>query len=238
MTVDHGEFEVGCALAASGLLTRSELAELGEHAAHCVLCHDRLVEFRRAGIQLFLVHGLKNSGERLPKGMQQRFVARAVREGIPLRSPSRGIRFSALGSVTVLLVALLLTVATLNNGDTGLADTSHGPVALDMQTSTTQKIPTHAVTARRVPRRSREALRPPQVTPLFPPKLTFATNSEIIRHNAPHLLAECEQCTFVPLSFQSRFVFHGSLDPDTLRTGLKPDFKANLTHLVWNVVPQ
>ena len=26
--------------------------------------------------------------------------------------------------------------------------------------------------------------------------------------------------------------------PDTLRTGLKPDFKANVTHLVWNVVPQ
>jgi hypothetical protein len=238
MTVDHGDFEVVCALAASGLLTRTELAELSEHAAHCVLCHDRLVEFRRAGIQLLLVHGLKNSGERLPKGMQQRFVARAIGEGIPLRSPSRGIRLSALGSVTVLLVALLLTIATLNNGDTGRADTSPGPAALDMQTSTAQEIPTHAVTGRRVPRRSREAVRPRQVTPLFPPKLTFATNSEIIRHNAPHLLAECEQCTFAPLSFQSRFVFHGSLDPDTLRTGLKPDFKANLTHLVWNVVPQ
>jgi len=238
MTVDHSDFEVRCALAASGLLTRTELAELSEHAAHCVLCHDRLVEFRRAGIQLLLVHGLKNSGERLPKGMQQRFVARAIGEGIPLRSPSQGIRFSALGSVTILLVALLLMVATLNNGDTGLADTSHGPVAIDKQTSTTPEIPAHAVAARRVLRRSREAIRPRQLTPLFAPKLTFATNSEIIRHNALHLLAECEHCTFVPLSFQSRFVFHGSLDPDTLRTGLKPDFKANVTHLVWNVVPQ
>ena len=238
MTVDHGDFEVGCALAASGLLTRTEVAELSEHAAHCVLCHDRLVEFRRAGIQLFLVQGLKDSGERLPKGIRQRFVARAISEGIPLRSPSRGVRFSALGSVTVLLVALLLTVATLNNGDTGLAGTSHGPVAIDKQTSTAQEIPTHAVTGKRVPRRSREAIRPRQVTPLFAPKLTFATNSEIIRRNAPHLLAECEQCAFAPLSVQSRFVFHGSLDPGTLRTGLKPDFKANVTHLIWNVVPQ
>ena len=238
MTVDHGDFEVVCALAASGLLTRTELAELSEHTAHCVVCHDRLVEFRRAGIQLLLVHELKNSAERLPKGMQQRFLARAIREGIPLRSPSRGVRFSALGSVTVLLVALLLVVATLNKGDTGLADTSHGPVAIDKQTSTAQEIATHAVTGRRVPRRSREAIRPRQVTPFFAPKLTFATNSEIIRHNAPHLLAECEQCTFAPLSFQSRFVLHGSLDPDTFRTGLKPDFKANVTHLVWNVVPQ
>src|SRR5271170_1401292 len=135
MTVDHGDFEVGCALAASGLLTRTELAELSEHAAHCVLCHDRLVEFRRAGIQLLLVHGLKNSGERLPNGMQQRFVARAIREGIPLRSPSRGVRFSALGSVTVLLVALLLVVATLNNrsfpGSAG--ETSHLPLLLDKE---------------------------------------------------------------------------------------------------------
>jgi hypothetical protein len=245
MTANHGDFEVGCALAASGLLTRTELAEFSQHAAHCVLCHDRLVEFRRAGTQLFLVPVLKDSGERLPRGMQQRFVARAIREGIPLRSGSQGVRFSALASVTVLLVALLW-VANLNSGSLpGLADTSQGPVAIDValdkETSPAQEIPTHArpVPAGKLPlRRSREAIRPRQVTPLFAPKLTFATNSEIIRHNAPHLLAECEQCTFAPLSFQSRFVFHGSLDPDTFRTGLKPDFKANVTHLVWNVVPQ
>jgi hypothetical protein len=236
MTADHGDFEVECALAASGLLTRTELAELSEHAAHCVPCHDRLVEFRRAGVQFFLVHGLKNSGERLPKGMQQRFVARAIREGIPLRSSTQGVRFSALGSVTILLLALLLVVATLNNGS--LPDTSQRPVALDKQTSTPKEIPAHAVAARRVLRRSPAAIRPPKVAPLFAPKLTFATNSEIIRHNAPHLLAECEQCTFAPLSFKSRFVFHGTLDPDTLRTGLKPDFKANVAHLVWSVVPQ
>jgi hypothetical protein len=254
MMANHVDCEVGCALAASGLLTRTELAELSEHAAHCVLCHDRLVEFRRAGIQLFLVRALNNSDERLPKGMQRRFVARAIREGIPLRSGSQGVRFSALGAVTVLLVVLLLAVATLNNGslpgsagDTGLADTSHRPVAIDKAMTTTQEIPAHAVIGRRVPRRSHAAaIRRPPSAPRFIPKLTFATSSEIIRHNAPHLLPGCEQCTFVPLSFQSRFVFappaaqsfHGGLDPDTLRTGLKPDFKANVTHLVWNVVPQ
>ncbi len=262
----HGDFEVGCALAASGQLTGTELAELGEHAAHCVLCHERLVEFRRVGMQLFLVPALKDSGERLPKGMQQRFMARAIREGIPLRSPSRGVGFSALGSVTVLLAALLLVVATLNSGsfpgsagEISLADSSHGPALVDKETS--QETPSHAVTGRRVPdrklplRRSRgsssslysgdsAALRPPQAAPLFTPKLTFATTSEIIRHNAPHLLAECEQCAFAPLSFPSRFVFappqslHGSLDLDAFQTGLKPDFKANVTHLVWNVVPQ
>ena len=164
MTVDHGDFEVGCALAASGLLTRTELAELSEHAAHCVLCHDRLVEFRRAGIQLFLVHGLKNSGERLPKGMQQRFVARAIREGIPLRSPSRGVRFSALGSVTILLVALLLMVATLNNGDAGLAGYFAWPGgALISRRALPQEIPAHAVAGRRVlaqePRSHKAAVR-------------------------------------------------------------------------------
>lgn len=263
MTTDHGDFEVGCALAASGQLTRTELAELSEHAAYCALCHDRMVEFRRAGMQLFLVDAMRNSGERLPKGMQQRFVERALREGIPLRSPSQGVGFSALGSVTVLLVALLMAVVTLNHdsfpgsaGETGLADHSHGPALLDKETGPSQEIPVHAVTGRRVLarklplRRSRGysslAMRLPQVAPSFAPKLTFATTSEIIKHNAPHLLAECEQCTFAPLSFQSRFVFaspvpqsfHGSLDLDALRTGLKPDFKANVTHLVWNVVPR
>jgi hypothetical protein len=241
----HGDFEVGCALVASGQFSRTEMAELSEHAAHCVLCHDRMVEFRRVGIQLFLVRALKNPGERLPKGMRQRFVARAIREGIPLRSRSQGVGFSALGSVTVLLLALLLVVATLNNGsfprsagETGLAD---------KRMSIAQEIPTHAVTGRRVLARKLSSRRSrPQVPPSLAPKLTFATTSEIIRHNAPHLLAECEQCTFAPLSFQSRLVFappaaqsfHGILDPDTFRTGLKPDFKAHVTHLVWNVVPQ
>jgi hypothetical protein len=242
----HGNFDVRCALVASGQFSRTEMAELSEHAAHCVLCHDRMVEFRQVGIQLFLVGALKNPGERLPKGMRQRFVARAIREGIPLRSCSQGVGFSALGSVTVLLLALLLVVATLNDGsfpgsagETGLAD---------KRTSTAREIPTHAVAGKRVlvrklpSRRSRGSSSPvtklPQVAPSFAPKLTFATTSEIIRHNAPHLLAECAQCTFAPLSFQSRFVFHGSLDPDTLRTGLKPDFKADVSRLLWNVVPQ
>ena len=131
MTVNHGDFEVRSALAASGLLTRAELSELSEHAAHCVLCHDRLVEFRQAGIQLFLVNRLQNSSERLPRGMQQRFVARAIREGIPLRAPSQGVRFSALGAVTVVMVALLLAAANLNNGS--LPNSSPAPVALDKE---------------------------------------------------------------------------------------------------------
>jgi hypothetical protein len=234
MTVNHGDFEVRSALAASGLLTRAELSELSEHAAHCVFCHDRLVEFRQAGIQLFLVNRLQNSSERLPRGMQQRFVARAIREGIPLRAPSQGVRFSALGAVTVVMVALLLAAANLNNGS--LPNSSPAPVALDKET------PAHAVAVRRVlsgklPIRRRRA-RPPRVTPLFTPKLTFATNSEIIRRNAPHLLAECEQCNFVPFAPPAAQSFHGSLDPATCRTGPKPDFKANVVHLVWNVGPQ
>jgi hypothetical protein len=233
MTADHSHFDKLCALAASSQLDKKELAELSEHAAHCVLCHDRMAEFRRVGIQLFFVHALKNSGERLPKGMQQRFAARAIREGIPLRSSTQGVRFSALGSVTILLVALLLVVVTLNRNSA--RDIS--PVVLDKETRTAQTIPTHAVTVKRVvaaklplrgSRRS-SAIWRSQVTPLF------ATNSEIIRNNAPHLLAACEPCTFSPPAAQS---FHGSLDPNTFRTGLHPDFKANVAHLVWNVVPQ
>jgi len=111
MTTNHTYFEVMCSLAASGQLTKTEQVELREHSEHCVLCRNRLVEMRQSGFQLFLARAFKTPSKRLPKGMQERFAARAISEGIPLSSRSAGTGFNALGMVTVLLLVLLLVAA-------------------------------------------------------------------------------------------------------------------------------
>ena len=291
MKTNHGDFEILCALAVSGQLTKTESAELSEHAEHCVLCRNRLVEMRRVGIQLFLARAFKTRSKQLPKGVQERFAARAISEGIPLSSRSTGVGFSALGLVTVLLVALLLVAATLTGDplsravvEIDVAGTSNVPVSVNQESS--RDLPKHAPTgrARRVlsfrkghralsvvspadpaPLENRQSTLTPysrnsgmraypfsttirlaEIVPSFTspfraPKLTFDRTSEIIGHDAPHLLAKCEHCAFAPLKFQPHSAgqnFHGSLDPDAYRTGLKADYEANAIHLIQIVVPQ
>jgi hypothetical protein len=119
MTTNHVDFEVLCALAVIGDLTKAECDELSEHVEHCPLCHDRLLEMRRLGVQLFFAQARQTPIKRLPKGMQERFSARAISEGIPLSVRSQGVGFRSLGLVTVLLVALLLVTATLKDGPLG-----------------------------------------------------------------------------------------------------------------------
>lgn len=113
MSASHYEFEVLCALAASGDLTETEHSALREHLRDCLSCQNYFVEIRRLAIPLLLAQQLKTPGKQLRKGLQKRFTERAVRSGIPLSSRSEGVCFSALGMVTVVLVVLLLVTATL-----------------------------------------------------------------------------------------------------------------------------
>jgi hypothetical protein len=115
MNRNHEDFEVMCALTMNGNLTRMEREELREHVENCVPCYTRLVEMRRVAIHLLLVQACKTPDKRPQKGMQERFAARAISEGIPLTPRSQGIGFRALGLVTVLLVVLLLVTGTLGD---------------------------------------------------------------------------------------------------------------------------
>jgi hypothetical protein len=115
MNAGHGEFEVLCALAASGDLTKAEHAALREHLRHCLCCQNYFIEMRRLAIPLLLAQQLKAPGKQLQKGLQERFAERAIRSGIPLSPQSEGVGFSALGMVTVVLVVLLLVAATLQH---------------------------------------------------------------------------------------------------------------------------
>ncbi len=118
MIAGHDDFEVLCALAATGDLTKAEHAALREHLKKCFACQSRLIEMRRIAIPLLLAQQLKTPGKQSRKGMQERFAERAIGEGIPLRSRPQGVGFSALGIVTVVLAVLLLITATLQHSPT------------------------------------------------------------------------------------------------------------------------
>ena len=131
MSAGHDEFEVLCALAASGDLTTTEHAALREHLRDCLSCQNYLIEVRSLAIPLLLAQQLKTPGRQLRKDLQVRFAERAIRSGIPLSPRSSGVGFSALGMVTVALVALLLVTATLQHSpgrssivDTGTAESA------------------------------------------------------------------------------------------------------------------
>jgi hypothetical protein len=131
MSRSHDEFEVLCALAASGDLTRTEYADLREHLRDCLSCQGCLLEMRRLAIPLLFAQQLKTPGKQLRKGLQERFAERAIREGIPLSPRSQGVGLSALVVVTVVLVVLLLVTATLQHSparrpfvDAGVAESA------------------------------------------------------------------------------------------------------------------
>jgi hypothetical protein len=143
MNASHEEFEVLCALAASGDLTTAEHATLREHLSNCLSCQNYLVEMRRLAIPLLLAQQVKTPGKQLRKDLQERFAERAIRSGIPLRPRSAGVGFSELGMVTVVLVVLLLVTATLQHAsrssivDKGLAEPARISASLHSPNSMT-----------------------------------------------------------------------------------------------------
>jgi hypothetical protein len=116
MITNHDDFEVLCAVAANGHLTRGERAELVEHVRHCASCEKRLIEMRQLAIHLLLAQRFKAPGKHVRREMQERFAERAIREGIPLSPRSQGVGFGSLSMVSALLVVLLLVTAAVKDG--------------------------------------------------------------------------------------------------------------------------
>jgi hypothetical protein len=115
MTPNHNYFESLCALAASDELTESELAELREHSVECAPCRNRIREMTKTNACLLLSHALNDRKGRLPEGMRERFIARAIKEGVPLTSPSAA-GLSNLGVASALFILLLVTAAAIRTG--------------------------------------------------------------------------------------------------------------------------
>jgi hypothetical protein len=115
MTSNHKYFESLCAFAISNELTGPELVELHRHSLECVSCRNRIHEMTKIDACLFLSHAFTRRNGRLPKGMRERFIARAIKEGVPLHSPSTA-GLGNLGLASALFIILLVTAAAIRTG--------------------------------------------------------------------------------------------------------------------------
>jgi anti-sigma factor RsiW len=109
MSDRHVRFEMLCVRAVGGELTQGELAALRSHTAECSDCKDQLLRMEGLNEEMFLACALAEPLRGTPRGMSERFVERANREGIPLRS--RTTRFNA--RYTPLISAFVLVVVTV-----------------------------------------------------------------------------------------------------------------------------
>jgi hypothetical protein len=103
----HEQYEILCALAATGQLTAPERLTFDEHFLHCRDCRDRLHDLTSVGMQLQYEAAFHPIVASLPTGSVERFRARAIQEGLMLRSePARLSTSYALASVAVFFFIL------------------------------------------------------------------------------------------------------------------------------------
>ena len=108
MICDHRFYEMQSALSATGHLTGAELEELEQHVSQCVSCRSCMVEMAAVSRELFLAQVRPGNSE-TPRGMEQRFIQRAVAAGIPLkpeRSAAFGHRFARVAAITAVLTLI------------------------------------------------------------------------------------------------------------------------------------
>jgi hypothetical protein len=115
MTSNHNYFEFLCARGASDELTGHELAVLREHSLECAPCRNRIREMTKTNACLLLSHAFNHRNRRLPEGMRERFIARAIKEGVPLTPPS-AVGLGNLGVASALFIVVLLTAAAIRTG--------------------------------------------------------------------------------------------------------------------------
>jgi hypothetical protein len=80
----HEQYEELCALAASGQASKTELADLQSHVEECPNCRGMVHDFTQVSAQALSVLAAKRSDFQIPRGMTQRFIARAHAEGIDM----------------------------------------------------------------------------------------------------------------------------------------------------------
>jgi hypothetical protein len=113
MTANHEHFEFLCLLAASEELTEAETVSLREHAGACVSCRTRILETTQLTSHLLLAHAFRRKNGRLSADMRERFVERAIAEGVPLTRPS-ATGAGRLSLAGVLLATLLIVASGVN----------------------------------------------------------------------------------------------------------------------------
>jgi hypothetical protein len=246
MTANHAHFAALCALAASGQLTQTELAELRGHARVCPSCRRRIAELNEVGALLFLADSSAHSYQRPPKGMRDRFVTRAISEGVPLSIRSSPTEVRRLGTAAAIILGMLviavahrrgaLPVATQSIERASVASTHVDPPFRGEPADVAVAAPTlvaRQVASTRYPQRKSlmrtdsmaTAMVLPDTLRSSPPLFrspTFQLNSRAKKGNSPGLLAECEDCTFIASARRPEFAL--ALSTDELHRGiLDPD---------------
>ena len=107
MTAYHRKFELQCILASIGQLSLRRLEELRAHAANCEVCRNRLHEMAELNVLLSTALPKQHTSP-AARNMTERFVVRAIREGIPLshRPMQRSVRLAFALPMIILLAAI------------------------------------------------------------------------------------------------------------------------------------
>ncbi len=129
MRHNHIPFDTMCALAAGDQLTPAQRADFRAHCAVCDVCSQRLLETEKIGTELFLAYALQESAQRIPKGMHDRFLMRANREGILLKPRAEKLsRFymPLLAAVALLVITIPVVSSwhTLHSTNTLMASSN------------------------------------------------------------------------------------------------------------------
>jgi hypothetical protein len=108
---DHEPYEVLCALAATGQLAAPEKANFDDHCIQCPACRRQLQDLISIGLLLQVDAAIHAISTPIAAGSLERFRARAMREGIALRSvpapPSPSYALASAAAVFVIVAALV-----------------------------------------------------------------------------------------------------------------------------------
>lgn len=148
---DHEHFEILCALAATGQLGASEKADFDDHCIQCPVCRGQLQDLISVGLQLQLDAAIHASAAPMPEGALGRFRARAIHEGIALRStPARASSLYALATAAAVfvIVATLIFMPSRRKAPEHLSISTVAPIPIR------QSVPASVTRRSSTPRRS------------------------------------------------------------------------------------
>ncbi len=119
----HEHYEELCALAVSGEVSHTDLADLKAHLETCPSCRGLADDFTQISAQGLSILAAKRSQCQIPSGMTQRFIARARSEGVEMSRGTAGrvmkrnrpLLVAAMGAVAaVVLIVGLLTIRKIH----------------------------------------------------------------------------------------------------------------------------
>ena len=109
MSRAHAEYEWLCGLDAVEQLSAEEANDLRDHTESCPSCHQRSIDMKMASYAYFTHHASNAERASLPAGMQERFEERAIRAGIPVRTPTAAMRGPHVFSLALSVLVLILS---------------------------------------------------------------------------------------------------------------------------------